>query len=192
MKSLKITSQMNAILLDRDGVIIRKAPEGEYVTRWHDVEFLPGALDAIQLFHRNGYKLIVVTNQRGVATGKVDIENMHEIHKNIGAAVVRNGGFISAVYYCPHDYSDQCDCRKPKPGMLLRAAADHDLVLPNCWMIGDSPTDVAAGKSVGCKTALIASSVQPRLSGESLEPDLIGDSLVLVATQIIESRVGAA
>lgn len=175
---------MNAILLDRDGVIIRKAPEGEYIANWHDVEFLPGALDAIQLLHRSGYKLIIVTNQRGVATGKIDIKRMHEIHTNIEAAAVRNGGLISAVYYCPHDYSDRCDCRKPKPGMLLRAAVDHELALSKCWMIGDRPADVAAGKSAGCKTAFISTAGQI-VSSEGLDSDVTGDSLAFVAKRII-------
>lgn len=178
---------MNAILLDRDGVIIRKAPEGEYIADWLDVEFLPGALDAIQLFHHSGYKVVVVTNQRGVATGKIDIKKMHEIHANIEAAVVQNSGLISAIYYCPHDYSDQCGCRKPKPGMLLRAAVDHNLILSNCWMIGDSATDIAAGKKAGCKTALISSSIRLASCGEGLGSDVVGDSLALVAQHIIGS-----
>jgi|SRR6185312_6501529 len=177
---------MNAILLDRDGVIIRKAPEGEYITDWHDVEFFPEALDAIHLFHRNGYKLIVVTNQRGVATKKIDINKMHEIHTNIAAAAVKSGGLISAVYYCPHDYTDDCDCRKPKPGMLFRAAVDHNLVLSNCWMIGDSPSDIAAGKNAGCRTAFISSLDRYR-SCEGCVPDLTDDSLALIADRIIRS-----
>lgn len=178
---------MNAILLDRDGVIVRKAPEGKYITDWRDVEFLPGALDAIQLLHRSGYKLIVVTNQRGLATGKIEIEKMHEIHSNIKTVVASNGGLISAVYYCPHDYSDQCDCRKPKTGMLLRAAVDHKLVLSNCWMIGDSLTDIAAGKSAGCKTALIFS---PGTPGPSpTDPDIVDGSLALVAKHITKDSL---
>ena len=176
---------MNAILLDRDGVIIRKAPDGEYIADWRNVEFLPGALEAIKLFHCSGYELIVVTNQRGVATGKIQIEKMHEIHSKIGAVIAKNGGLISAFYYCPHDYSDRCDCRKPRPGMLLRAAKDHSLILSNCWMIGDSLTDIAAGKSAGCKTALISPSVRPELSSNGADYDLADRSLALVARRII-------
>ena len=149
---------MSAIFLDRDGVIIRKAPEGEYVSDWSEVEFLPGSLDAIAAIHHFGYKVIIVTNQRGMATGKLQLSKVKEIHIKMKEVVADSGGQISAIYYCPHDISEHCMCRKPKPGMLLQAADEHQVRLPECWMVGDAMADIAAGKSVGCKTALITQS----------------------------------
>src|SRR5258708_39310446 len=91
-KSSKRNLQMAGIFLDRDGVIIRKAPEGEYITQWAEVEFLPNSLEAIACLYRYGFKVIIVTNQRGVATGKIQIAKLKEIHRNLGLAIADHGG----------------------------------------------------------------------------------------------------
>lgn len=179
---------MHTIFLDRDGVIIRKAPEEEYVADWSEVDFLPGSLEAIAAFSRFGYKVIVITNQRGVATGKIELAKLNEIHTNMKQVIAGCGGNISAIYWCPHDIGEGCSCRKPKPGMLLQAAIEHKLHLPDCWMVGDTVTDIAAGHSAGCKTALITQ------SGEFCQwtekPDLWAGSLALVAEQILGEGSG--
>jgi D-glycero-D-manno-heptose 1,7-bisphosphate phosphatase len=177
---------MNAIFLDRDGVIIRKAPEGEYVSDWSEVEFLPGSLDAIAAIHHFGYKVIIVTNQRGVATGKLQLNKVKEIHIKMKEVVAHSGGQISAIYYCPHDTSEHCMCRKPKPGMLLRAADEHHVRLPECWMVGDAAADIAAGKSVGCKTALIAQ--YEGFQQWEKKPDIWARTLALAAKSILASE----
>lgn len=179
---------MSAIFLDRDGVIIRKAPEGEYVARWSEVEFLPGALDAIQVLHSNGYKLMIVTNQRGVSTGKIALPELHEIHRRMKEVIFRHGGCITAIYYCPHDYSDQCSCRKPSPGMLFQAAADYRLTLSDCWMVGDSVTDIVAGKNAGCSTALIERYGETGIRYE--KADIYGRDLAVVAREILALDAG--
>ena len=179
---------MSAIFLDRDGVIIRKAPEGEYVGDCSEMEFLPGALDAIAAFCKFGYKVIVVTNQRGVATGKIQLAKVEEIHTRMRAAISSHGGDLSGIYYCPHDTVEECGCRKPKPGMLLQAAAEHQLRLPECWMVGDAATDIAAGKSVGCKTALIEQSEGFQYCAEA--PDICAESLALAAQRILAAGSG--
>lgn len=177
---------MRAIFLDRDGVIIRKAPDGEYVGDWREVQFLPGSLDAILAIHRFGYKVIIVTNQRGVATGKIELSKMKEIHTQMKEVVANSGGIISAIYYCPHDTSEDCICRKPKPGMLLQAAVDHQVRLPECWMVGDTAADIAAGKSAGCKTALIAQSEGFQQWTE--QPDIWAKSLALAVKRILTAE----
>jgi D-glycero-D-manno-heptose 1,7-bisphosphate phosphatase len=149
---------MNAIFLDRDGVIIRKASEGEYIADWREVEFLTGALEAVAEFCRAGYKVMLVTNQRGVATGKIRPSSLSHIHQMLSRVVADHGGELAAIYCCTHDLAEGCVCRKPNPGMLLQAAAEHGLDLTHCWMIGDSATDITAGKRAGCKTALISDS----------------------------------
>ena len=175
---------MSGIFLDRDGVIIRKAPEGEYVSGWSDVEFLPGSLKAIAALRHFGHKLIVVTNQRGVATGKIQLSKLEDIHARMKEVIASHGGDISEIYYCPHDISECCTCRKPKPGMLLRAAAEHQWRLPDCWMVGDAATDIEAGKRAGCKTALISG--YPESSCPDAPPDLCEQSLVLAVSRILQ------
>jgi len=174
---------MTGIFLDRDGVIIRKAPEGEYVADWSAVEFLPGALQAIARLCRYGHTVIIVTNQRGVATGKIKLSSLDEIHERMKGAIANCGGSVAGIYFCPHDTSEACQCRKPMPGMLLQAAREHKLPLAECWMIGDTTTDIAAGKTAGCKTALITQFRKPEESNDG--PDLCGRSLAQVAEKIL-------
>ena len=174
---------MSAIFLDRDGVVIRKASDGEYVADWCEVAFLPGSSEAIAAFCRFGYKVIIVTNQRGVATGKIDLSKLKEIHTRMKDVIASCGGSVSAIYFCPHDIAEGCTCRKPKAGLLLQAAAEHQLRLSECWMVGDAETDIAAGKSVGCKTALITQSEGFQQWVE--KPDICAESLLLAAKRIL-------
>jgi D-glycero-D-manno-heptose 1,7-bisphosphate phosphatase len=156
-----------AVFLDRDGVINRKAPDGDYIRNWQQIEFIPGAIEAIARLSSSGVILFVVTNQRGIARRMVTLSDVNEIHRLMQETISNAGGRVAQIYYCPHDYSDNCDCRKPKPGMLIRAATEHGVSLESSWMVGDSESDVQAGKSVGCKTLRvvdaepIASTVEP-------------------------------
>ncbi len=145
-----------AAFLDRDGVINRKAREGEYVTRWEEIQILPGVSEAIALLNRAGFRVIVVSNQRCVAKGLITTADLEALHRRQCEALARDGATIDAIYYCPHETQPPCRCRKPQPGMLLDAARDHDIDLGASWMIGDSKADVEAGKSAGCNTALLA------------------------------------
>jgi histidinol-phosphate phosphatase family protein len=169
-----------AVFLDRDGVINEKAPEGAYITTWEEMRFLPGVELAILLFHRAGFRVIIITNQRCVAKGLTTVENLEALHLRMCAAFAGNGAVIDAVYYCPHQENPPCRCRKPAPGMLLDAARDHDIDLAHSWMIGDSEADVLAGKNAGCQTARIASN--PERGGNA---DLLAPSLLDAARQIL-------
>lgn len=174
---------MSGIFLDRDGVIIRKAAEGEYITNVEETEFLPGSAEAIAELSRSGFKVIVVTNQRGVATGRIKLLDLEDIHARLRQVVSSLGGDLCDVFYCPHDTSEGCMCRKPKPGMLLQAARKHQLALAECWMVGDSGTDITAGKEAGCKTALITQSRE--FSKWVNQPDISAESLASAAERII-------
>jgi histidinol-phosphate phosphatase family protein len=151
------SSSTSAVFLDRDGVINHKAPTGDYIRTWGEVQLIPGAVEAVALLNRSGYKVFVVTNQRGIATRKVRTEDLLEIHLRLQQEFALAGALISQIYYCPHDFSDRCSCRKPEPGMLKRAAREHRLDLLTSWMIGDSLTDVEAGENAGCHSVLLAS-----------------------------------
>lgn len=144
-----------AIFLDRDGVINKQPPKGDYVKNWDEFEWLPNAKEAIKLISQSGYLAIVVSNQRGVARGLMGEEDIKEINKKMQKDFAKIGANLDAFYWCSHDYSDNCDCRKPKPGLILQAAADFNIDLANSWVIGDSDDDIAAGKAAGCNVLKI-------------------------------------
>ncbi len=144
-----------AAFLDRDGVINRKAPEGQYVTCWEDLQFLPGVPEAIGLLTGAGYCVFVVSNQRCVANGLLTVAELESIHRRMCQELAAVGATITQVYYCPHEKQPPCRCRKPAPGMLLTAAQTHKLDLTSSWMIGDSEIDVEAGRNAGCRTVRI-------------------------------------
>ncbi len=173
-----------AAFLDRDGVINVKAPEGQYVTRWEEVRFLPGVAAAISRLNESGFRVIVISNQRCVAKGLVTSAEVEALHRRISKELADLGAIIDAVYFCPHDTEPACSCRKPAPGMLLEAAKDHKIDLAASWMIGDSDADVAAGKNAGCKTVLIGR----RESSTANRPDLLADSLLQATERIFESE----
>lgn len=142
-----------AAFLDRDGVVNRKAGEGQYVTRWEEFHFLPGAAEGISLLNKAGWSVIVISNQRCVAKGLLTTNELEAMHRRMCDQLAAAGAKLDGIYYCPHEKEPACSCRKPAPGMLLTAAKEHQIDLPSSWMIGDSETDVEAGKKAGCKAA---------------------------------------
>lgn len=171
-----------AVFLDRDGVINRKASDGKYVTRWEEMEILPGVPLAISLLNEAGYSVIVVTNQRCIAKGLVTDAEINTLHRQMCRVLSTAGATIDAVYYCPHQNTPPCSCRKPAPGMLLSAARDHEIDLTESWMVGDSDIDIAAGKKAGCKTARLAT------SGETIgNADIASRSLLNLIQEILRS-----
>ena len=170
-----------AAFLDRDGVINRKARGDEYVTRWEEVQILPGVAEAIALLNQAGIRVIVASNQRCVAKGLITIFDLEILHRRMCEAVASDGAKIDAIYYCPHDTQPPCRCRKPQPGMLLDAARDHDIDLSASWMIGDSDVDVEAGRIAGCKTALLAAGDD----SVKTNADIVARSLLEAIRQIL-------
>ncbi len=141
------------VLLDRDGVIncdsdnFIKSPE-----EWLPIE---GSLEAIALLNKHGYKVVVITNQSGVARGLFDITMLEKIHAKMQRMAVQKGGKIDAIYFCPHGPNDGCNCRKPKPGLLETFAADHHIDLSGIAVIGDSLRDLQAAQAVGASPILV-------------------------------------
>jgi D-glycero-D-manno-heptose 1,7-bisphosphate phosphatase len=171
-----------AVFLDRDGVISRRPPEGQYVTRWEEMQFLPGAAEGIALLNRAGFQVIVVSNQRCVAKGLLTARDLESMHQQMCDELARTGATIDAVYYCPHEKQPPCCCRKPAPGMLLVAARAHQIDLALSWMIGDSDVDVEAGKNAGCKTARLLS-IGEMANGSA---DVFAPSLLEVIHQVLQ------
>jgi len=144
-----------AVFLDRDGVINRSPPEHDYVKRWEEFHFLPGVPEAIKKLNRAGFLTIVVSNQRGIARGLFTEEDLEDIHNRMLDELRSSGAHIDAIYHCPHDVDEGCGCRKPEPGMILRAAKDHDIDLACSFMVGDSTADVEAGRRAGVRTIYV-------------------------------------
>lgn len=143
------------ILLDRDGVINRKIHNG-YVTKWADFQFLPGALDALRRLSEAGFRLVVVSNQAGVGKGRMTQADLMLVTRRFTRKVHSFGGHIEKIYYCTHRKEAHCRCRKPLPGLLLAAQRKFRFDLAAAWMIGDSPSDLAAAASVGCPSIMIS------------------------------------
>jgi D-glycero-D-manno-heptose 1,7-bisphosphate phosphatase len=139
-----------AVFLDRDGVLNRKQPPAQYVRSWEEFEWLPGALEALRLLREANYRIIVVTNQAGIARGMMTEADLLDIHRRMAADVRRTGGRLDAVYYCPHHWDEGCSCRKPKPGMLYEAQHTFNLNLSRTPFIGDDERDAQAAADAGC------------------------------------------
>ncbi|MGC8550306.1 MAG: D-glycero-alpha-D-manno-heptose-1,7-bisphosphate 7-phosphatase [Acidobacteriaceae bacterium] len=143
------------VFLDRDGVINRKAPEGKYVSRWSEFQLLPGAEAAIAHLHHSGRRVILVSNQRGVALGLYTTKDVEILHKQLQRRLAHHGARIDAFYFCPHD-KNQCECRKPKPGLFLQAFKDFPEASPqNSIVIGDSLSDIQAAYNLGMRSIFI-------------------------------------
>ena len=147
-----------AVLLDRDGVIIHDRPG--YVRSVADVEMLPGAAPAIARLTLAGHRVIVVTNQSAVARGLVTWSVLDAIHAHIARHVQRAGGVIQRFFVCPHHPAAGCDCRKPKPGLLMRASRELSIDLERAFLVGDQLTDIEAARAAGCRGLLVASSLR--------------------------------
>lgn len=143
-----------ACFLDRDGVLIE---EEDYLCDPAKAHLCPGAAEAIRFAHEAGWKVILISNQAGLAKGKFKMEDLKAVHARIEELLSAEGVALDGYYYCPHhangivpEYTMECTCRKPGPGMILRAAEEHDLDVAHSFMVGDRPTDLEAGVNAGC------------------------------------------
>lgn len=144
---------MSTIFIDRDGVINEN--RSDYVKNWDEFRFLPGSREAIACLTKAGHRIVVCTNQAGVAQGLISMDTIEDIHRRMLAAIKEMGGAIEKVYSCTHSKDADCDCRKPRPGMLLRASRELDLDMSDAIFIGDSITDMQAGLAAGVRTILV-------------------------------------
>ncbi len=179
---------MSVIFLDRDGVINEN--RSDYVKSWSEFRFIPGARAAIAALTSAGHQLIVCTNQAGIARGRISVETVHDIHWRMLAEVQMVGGRIEKIYYCPHSKDEQCLCRKPRPGMLLRARDELALDLRDAFFIGDSITDILAGQAAGVQPILVRTGLgEEHLrehSHETNQPFTVMQSLKHAADAILQ------
>ena len=160
-KNLK--NKQKAIFLDRDGTINKYVG---FLRKEEEFDLLPGVAEAVKKINQSGYLAIVVTNQPVIARGEVTFEGLETIHNKMETLLGKEGAYLDAIYFCPHhphsgyegevkELKIDCDCRKPKPGMLLKAAEDLNIDLSQSYMVGDGENDIKAGKAAGCKTVLL-------------------------------------
>ncbi len=170
-----------AVFLDRDGVLIEN--RSDYIREWSHVKILPKVLDALSGFQRQGFKIIVVTNQSAVGRGLMTYQTAQEINDRLIKTIKESGGWIDGVYMCPHKPEDQCICRKPQPGLLLQAAQDLSLDLSSSWMVGDAWSDLLAGQAAGLRGTIMVrtgrgSTQLLETQPEEIKPFLVSDDLL--------------
>jgi D-glycero-D-manno-heptose 1,7-bisphosphate phosphatase len=152
---LSVEGIMKCVFFDRDG-IVNDSPGPGYVERWEDFHLQAGFVEVLKVVKDAGYEAIVVTNQRGVARGMISIDVVEDMHGRLRELLDKEHGLsLLDIRCCPHG-NDECECRKPKPGMLLDAANQHGIDLSESWMIGDNETDIEAGSSAGCRTVRVS------------------------------------
>lgn len=180
-----LRNKQKAIFLDRDGTINKLVG---FLRRIDDMELLPGASEAIKKINHSEFLAIVITNQPVIARGEVSIEELDEIHNKMETLLGIDGAYIDSIYYCPHhpdkgfagerlEYKCDCNCRKPKPGLIIQAMNDFNIDLEQSYMIGDSENDVLCGKNAGVKTCLIGN--------DNYGQDIVGDSLLDIINKIL-------
>jgi D-glycero-D-manno-heptose 1,7-bisphosphate phosphatase len=180
-----------AVFLDRDGTIneiiyYQELGIVDSPFTMEQFKLLPGVGEAIRILNQSEFKVILVSNQPGIAKGHFSMDTFEKIREKMRTELTEQGAFLDGEYYCLHhpeakieEYKKNCECRKPKPGLLLKAANDLNIDLANSWMVGDSLTDIEAGKRVGCKTILIGRMKCElcRLMGDRNTPDYIVQDL---------------
>lgn len=181
-----------AVILDRDGTLIEEAG---YLDRLERLVFYPYSVDAVRLLNQAGFVVVVVTNQSGIARGIVEERFVHEAHAHISARLAAGGARVDGYYYCPHhpdgaraEYRLTCDCRKPAPGLLHRAAKDLGLDLPRSFAVGDRWQDVEAGTAVGARGVLVRTGHGRRTEASprpGVTPAAVVDNLIEAVTWIL-------
>ncbi|MFX1312497.1 MAG: D-glycero-beta-D-manno-heptose 1,7-bisphosphate 7-phosphatase [Promethearchaeota archaeon] len=175
----------HAIFLDRDGVINK---EVNYLSNPDDFEFIPGSIQALKLLKQKEYLLIIITNQAGIARGYFSEETLKQIHNKMIKILENENVFIDDIFYCPHhpDFTGLCDCRKPKPGMILKAQEKYNLDLANSFMVGDTLNDIKTGIAANCKTVLVLTGYgkEEYKKINSIKPDYIYENLLEFAKNL--------
>ncbi|MEA3493697.1 MAG: D-glycero-beta-D-manno-heptose 1,7-bisphosphate 7-phosphatase [Candidatus Margulisiibacteriota bacterium] len=171
-----------AVFLDRDGTIIEDVG---YLNSHRDIQFIAGSIEAIKKLNAAGYKVVVITNQAGVARGLITEDMLQTIDKTLHKWILSGGAHLDGVYYCPHHpehgvypYKQECECRKPHSGLIKRAHRELNIDLSQSFMVGDKATDIEAGKRAGTKTILVESGRGKEEKKKMTEkPDHIAENL---------------
>ncbi|WP_176465144.1 D-glycero-beta-D-manno-heptose 1,7-bisphosphate 7-phosphatase [Pseudomonas sp. Irchel 3E20] len=173
-------------MLDRDGVI--NYDSDAYIKSVEEWTPLPGSVEAIAQLSKAGWTVAVATNQSGIARGYYDIATLDAMHQRLRALVAEQGGELGLIVYCPHGPDEDCDCRKPKPGLLKTIAAHYQVELARVWFVGDSISDLEAAKAVDCQPVLVKTGKGEKTLGKTLPVGtLIFDDLAAIAAELIHN-----
>ncbi|RME54273.1 D-glycero-beta-D-manno-heptose 1,7-bisphosphate 7-phosphatase [Candidatus Woesearchaeota archaeon] len=172
-----------AIFLDRDGVINK---EVQFVARPEEFHLLPNTIEALKLLNKTDYKLIIITNQSGMGYGYYTEENYNAVTDKMLKLFAEEGIRIDDIFYCPHRYEEECNCRKPNTGMLKKAKAKYDIDFSQSWLIGDKTSDIKAGENIGAKTILVLTGAGGKDSRYDIKPDYVAADLLEAAYFILE------
>ena len=176
-----------AIFVDRDDTIM---VDVKYCADPDLVRLIPGASEGLRALREAGYRVVIVTNQSGIGRGYFDAETLERVHNRLRDELRREGADYDAVYYCPHTPEEDCNCRKPKPGLLLKAASELNIDLGASYTLGDRDLDVRAGKAAGTKTILVSRTNRPDGSGSDPLADFVAPNLADAARLILSrSRI---
>ncbi|MFV0370210.1 MAG: D-glycero-beta-D-manno-heptose 1,7-bisphosphate 7-phosphatase [Azonexus sp.] len=178
------------IILDRDGVINQDS--AQYIKSPEEWKPIPGSLEAIVHLKQNGYRVVVATNQSGIGRGLFDMDTLNRMHVKMQRALGELGGRLDAIFYCPHTADAECDCRKPKPGMLLRIADTFHADLSGVPVIGDSLRDLQAGTAAGGQPILVLTGkgAKTRDAGDLPENTLIFADLAAAVDHLLREPAG--
>jgi len=172
-----------AIFLDRDGTIAKDVP---YCRRVEDFEILPAVPQGIRLLNEQGFKVVVITNQSGISRGYFTEEMLSQIHHKMKEELAKYDAWVDAIYVCPHHPEERCECRKPKPALLLQAAKELGIALQSSYMVGDDEKDIKAGRAAGCKAVLVTTGPNGNREEKGKLADYIAGDLYEAAEWIIE------
>ncbi len=175
--------KQKAVFLDRDGTICE---EVNYLSRPEDLKLFPFSAEAVRLLNESDFLVILITNQSGIARGFFDEKTLQKIHSKLKKELAESNAKLDAIYFCPHNQADNCDCRKPKTGMIEQAKQDFSLDIENSWMIGDKVIDVETGFNAKLKTALVLTGYgQSEVEKLKKKPNLIEENLLQSAKMLI-------
>ncbi len=172
-----MSGRWRAVFLDRDGTLVRPR---HYPSRPDELQIYPGIPAELRLLQNAGFRLVLITNQSGIARGLFSPEDLDRMHASLGKRLADEGVTLAGIYFCPHHpdgvvpgLARHCGCRKPEPGMLLQAASDLSLDLDISWLIGDILDDVEAGNRVGCRTVLVDLGTESKSMVNDRRPEFV-------------------
>ncbi|MFC1815923.1 D-glycero-beta-D-manno-heptose 1,7-bisphosphate 7-phosphatase [Thermodesulfobacteriota bacterium] len=171
---------LKVVFLDRDGVINRDAPD--YIKSWSEFEFLPNSLAAIKHLTQAGFDTIIITNQSVINRKMTSKQELESIHARMTATVQSKGGLIKDIFFCPHTPADQCDCRKPQPGLIYQVQKTYHINLASAFMVGDSAKDIECAHNAGCGHAILVKTgngtkAEKMLAEKKIRPDYVAKDL---------------
>ncbi len=185
---LQMRKSKKTVFLDRDGVINKDSPD--YIKNWNEFEFIPGSIEAICRLTAAGFAVILITNQSGIGRGIIAPEDLADMHIRMQEKIRQHDGKICDIFFCPHRPDENCDCRKPKPGLIRQAQNKYGIDLLSAWMVGDSAKDIECAVNAGCGHHILVQtgngiSAEKILAEKGITPSYVEKNLLSAAERII-------